>query len=140
MKKKETPPPVEDNANESVVLPLERRKPISQMHSMSNFKLRTKKATVFYDELEGDINIIPKDPEQSRSLKGELLSQGTPTKDPMNSPEYKIQDLKLNLKEEGMSEIDEDSFSSGSMIQNRKRTTNISVSANVYRQVSGGIE
>jgi hypothetical protein len=70
MKKKEAPVPVEDNANESVISPLERRKSSSQIHSMSNFKLRTKKATVFYDELEGDINIISKDADQSRSLKG----------------------------------------------------------------------
>ncbi len=70
MKKKQAPVSVEDNANESVILPLERIRSGSQMHSMSNFKLRTKKATVFYDELEGDINIISKDEDLSRSLKG----------------------------------------------------------------------
>jgi len=35
-----------------------------------------------------------------------------------------------------MSEIDEDS-SSKSVIQNRKRTTNISVSGNIFRQING---
>ena len=43
-----------------------------------------------------------------------------------------VGDIHLNLKEEGMSEIDEQS-SERTVINNCKRTTNISVSANLFK-------
>lgn len=53
----------------------------------------------------------------------------------MNSPDYKVFDIQLNLKEEGMSEMD-DEESSRSIVQNRKRTTNLNVSGNIFNPIN----
>lgn len=59
----------------------------------------------------------------------------SPIRDTENHNDFKVFDFRLDLKEEGMSEPDENE-SSRSMIQNRKRTTNLSVTAKMFNQIN----
>ena len=59
----------------------------------------------------------------------------SPIRETENHHDFKVFDFKLDLKEEGMSEPDENE-SSRSMIQNRKRTTNLSVTAKMFNKIN----
>lgn len=73
-----------------------RRQSISQIGNFSMFKLRTKKATVFYDELEGNVDIVEREPSSNYNI---MDSPGLSSiKDPVSSPEMKVFDFRLNLK------------------------------------------